>query len=131
MNFTLVVILLAVTIAIAVLIMILPDIRSKIQIGVGVLLGWVFGGIIVKLWKEREGGEIAEAKAELKKQETEVQRVFNEVADDIQNMDTDPALDIDKLNANTRQPLPEPKQDITTLEEDLENELADILGERL
>jgi hypothetical protein len=46
-------------------------------------------------------------------------------------MDTDPALDIDKLNANTRQPLPEPKQDITTLEEDLENELADILGERL
>jgi peptidoglycan hydrolase CwlO-like protein len=131
MNFTLVVILLAVTIAIAVLIMILPDIRSKIQIGVGVLLGWVFGGIIVKLWKEREGGEIAEAKAELKKQETEVQRVFNEVADDIQNMDTDPALDIDKLNANTKQPLPEPKQDITTLEEDLENELADILGERL
>jgi peptidoglycan hydrolase CwlO-like protein len=131
MNFTLVVILLAVTIAIAVLIMILPDIRSKIQIGVGVLLGWVFGGIIVKLWKEREGGEIDKAKAELKKQETEVQRVFNEVADDIQNMDTDPALDIDKLNANTRQPLPEPKQDITTLEEDLENELADILGERL
>ncbi len=131
MNFTLVVILLAVTIAIAVLIMILPDIRSKIQIGVGVLLGWVFGGIIVKLWKEREGGEIAEAKAELKKQEIEVQRVFNEVADDIQNMDTDPALDIDKLNANTKQPLPEPEQDITTLEEDLENELADILGERL
>jgi peptidoglycan hydrolase CwlO-like protein len=131
MNFTLVVILLAVTIAIAVLIMILPDIRSKIQIGVGVLLGWVFGGIIVKLWKEREGGEIDKAKAELKKQETEVQRVFNEVADDIQNMDTDPALDIDKLNANTKQPLPEPKQDITTLEEDLENELADILGERL
>lgn len=118
MNFTLVVILLAVTIAIAVLIMILPDIRSKIQIGVGVLLGWVFGGIIVKLWKEREGGEIAEAKAELKKQETEVQRVFNEVADDIQN-------------TNTKQPLPEPKQDITTLEEDLENELSDILGERL
>ncbi len=131
MNFTLVVILLAVTIAIAVLIMILPDIRSKIQIGVGVLLGWVFGGIIVKLWKEREGGEIAEAKAELKKQEIEVQRVFNEVADDIQNMDTDPALDIDKLNAKTKQPLPEPEQDITTLEEDLENELADILGERL
>lgn len=118
MNFTLVVILLAVTIAIAVLIMILPDIRSKVQIGVGVILGWVFGGIIVKLWKERKGGKIDKAIAELKEQETEVQRVFNEVADDIQNMDT-------------KQPSPETKQDITTLEEDLDKELADILGERL
>lgn len=124
MNFSLVVILIVITVAIAVLIMILPAIRSKIQIGIGVILGSVFGGIIVKLWKEREHGEIAEAKAELKKEQAEIIRVFNDVADSLETDDTDPALDTDKLRLNT-------KQDTTTLEEDLEKELADILGERL
>ena len=124
MNFSLVVTLIVITVAIAVLIMILPAIRSKIQIGIGVILGSVFGGIIVKLWKERELGEIAEAKAELKKEQAEIIRVFNDVADSLETDDTDPALDTDKLRLDT-------KQDTTTLEEDLEKELADILGERL
>jgi len=83
MDFTLVIILCLTIAAVAILVGILPSIASKLQVATGTILGLVGGSILMKLWKDRKGGEIEKQKAEVKEAEEDFQQVVNEVLQDI------------------------------------------------
>ena len=83
MDFTLVIILCLTIAAVAILVGILPSIASKLQVATGTILGAVGGTILMKLWKDRKGGEIEKQKAEVKEAEEDFQQVVNEVLQDI------------------------------------------------
>jgi len=84
MDFTLVIVLCLTIAAVAILVGILPSIASKLQVATGTILGLVGGSILMKLWKDRKGGELEQQKTETKQVQAQFEQAVDEVLYDIE-----------------------------------------------
>jgi len=84
MDFWSVIVLLLCVAVLAVLLTMLPTIASKVKLAVGAILGAVGGSILMKLWKDRKGGELEKQKAETKQAQEDFEQVVEEVLADIE-----------------------------------------------
>ena len=88
MNFWLVLVLLLCVAVLAVLLTMLPTIASKAQLATGAILGALSGTILMKLWKDRKGGELEQQKADTKEAQEDFEQAVQEVLGDIEKEET-------------------------------------------
>jgi len=96
MDFSLIIVLLLCVSVLVVFLTKVGSIGDKVKLAAGAILGAVGGTILMKLFKDRKGGELEQQKAEVKEAEEDFQKVVEEVLLDInkrEDKDYNPILD--------------------------------------